>query len=151
MNMRAGTLAVLAAVTIAAGAVLVLYPRVNLGSTAVAPMLTTEELGTLKITDATDVTLVSDSALAPAPVTRADAIATAAREIGGVAGEVRVIRAMAPRYFDDAPRDVWVILYPGGTPPFDGPSGFSGAPKQARVTGVIVDAQTGEVLRGFMI
>lgn len=61
----------------------------------------------------------------------------------------RVLMARASVFADEKPRDVVVILVPGGTFPFDGPPGAE-APSTARFTGIVIDAATGEFLRGFM-
>jgi hypothetical protein len=60
-----------------------------------------------------------------------------------------VYLARASKLADDPQRDVFVVVTPGGEIPFDGPIGES-TTKTARVTGVVIDAKTGEFMWGFM-
>jgi len=63
------------------------------------------------------------------------------------------LRAYASQYEDasDPVRAVVVVLYSGGHIPRDPAPGEGDGPFLARVTGIVVDAGTGEFMRGFMI
>ena len=79
-----------------------------------------------------------------------DAIAIAADYAGRSPEHVRVLHARAPRTYSDQPQPVWVVLFDGGVSPVGPPIGFEGTLAPFTITGVLVDDQTGEVLRLFM-
>jgi hypothetical protein len=125
-----------------------------LASPALPPALTTADLARFHITSAVDVTSVADTqisaaagAVAPA-ISRADALAVAQDEAGSKDGNVRVLLAQAPLYPNQPDQPTWVFLFNGGVSPFDGPDGAP--PVTFSETGVLVDATTGEFMRGFM-
>jgi hypothetical protein len=93
--------------------------------------------------DVTDSTSVRDTT-DPATVTREQAIAIAQEELGNTSSEVRVLQGLAPQFEGEMNRDVWVILFKGGVSPFDGPVSDDPSPVVYAVTGVLIDAQTGE-------
>ena len=112
------------------------------------PMLTGPELQVLAIGDAVDVTTTPDTALPAVAVSRTQAISVAAVEVGQPGAQVRVLRGSTPPLPGQPNRPAWIILFDGAVAPFDGPPG---APTPSfRVTGVIVDAQSGDFLSGFM-
>jgi hypothetical protein len=112
--------------------------------------LTAEDMNAFGIKTVTDVTSGAESAQAANAATainRAQAIAIAATEIDLGTG-YRVYRGTASRSPNGAPQPAWIVTTRGGTPPFDGPTGAQmSAPA---LTGVIVDAATGEIWSGFM-
>ena len=109
------------------------------------------QLAELRITNPVEVPDVDVNATpGGATITRAQAIAIATARVGRTDSPSGVYRASAPRYMDEPNREVWVVLFNGGDAPFDGPSPGIG-PMKMRLTGVIIDDQTGEVLRWFMI
>jgi hypothetical protein len=63
-----------------------------------------------------------------------------------------VLLGEASQFAEEAPRPVLIVVASGGTFQFDGPPDgpVSGIQRTARVTGIIIDASTGEFLRGFM-
>jgi hypothetical protein len=81
-------------------------------------------------------------------LSEADALSAAKQEID-VSGESRVYQAVVIPAPGKPAQQAWIVTTPGGVPPFDGPAG---APPVAgaRLTGVVLDATTGEFLRGFM-
>ncbi len=65
-----------------------------------------------------------------------------------------VLTGRASAYPGGETRDVWVVVVDGGRPPSLGPVGNDGSTATSgasRLTGVLVDQLTGEVLRGFVI
>lgn len=120
-------------------------------SPSTSRMLSTEELTQFRLVDARDVTTASITE--QLGVGREEAEAKARDEIGSVTavGDAipRVLRARASRFVLEPAREVWVVIFSGGTSPFDGPPGAPELPPY-EVTGVIIDAETGEFIRGFM-
>ncbi len=81
-------------------------------------------------------------------ITDTEAVAIAQAEMGRTDTEVRTYSAMAHRIFAEPARPAWVVLFRGGEAPQGGPAG---APRvEVKVTGVIIDATTGEVMSIFM-
>lgn len=112
------------------------------------PMLTDDEFEVLGIQDAVEVT--PGSGAFPAARVRTEvAVAVAYDELGVKGEKVRILHALTPRYVGEEPRTVWVVLFSGGQSPFGGP-GRGSEPTQYRLTGIIVEDQTGEFLGGFM-
>lgn len=112
--------------------------------------LTTEDMNAFGIKTATAVASGAESAEATNPATaidRAQAIAISATEVT-LGTDYQVYSGTASRSPNAAPQPVWIVTTPGGTLPFDGPMGAQmSAPA---LTGVIVDATTGEIWSGFM-
>jgi hypothetical protein len=82
------------------------------------------------------------------PVSRDQAIAAAEAQLGSLDQSVQVLRGRASKYMDDEIREVWIVVVDGGVSPFGGPPGAE--PVRYDLTGVIIDAKSGEFLRGFM-
>lgn len=81
-------------------------------------------------------------------ISDAEAVAIAQAETGRTDSSVGVYSAMAHRIYAEPARAAWVVLFHGGEAPRGGPAG---APAVAvEVTGVIIDASTGEVMSLFM-
>jgi hypothetical protein len=89
-------------------------------------------------------------------VTAADALEAAANAVGRKPEEGRAYSAIAAKYFDDDARSVYVIVFSGGLMPVTRPASENDIQTEslsqriARITGVVIDAGTGEFLRGFM-
>ena len=85
-------------------------------------------------------------------ISAVEALGVADEAIGIEGRPTQSYRARAAQFFDDRLRTVFVVVVAGGTMPFDGPvSGpLTGRMRVAPVTGVIIDAETGEFLRGLM-
>lgn len=113
-------------------------------------VLLSDDLSFYGIESATDVTGIALSAIQSSEwsLTEAAALKAAAGEIF-VTPESRAYLARVSRTPGASKEPVWIITTPGGTLPFDGPVGgpVVGAP---RLTGVILDAKTGEFWRGFV-
>jgi hypothetical protein len=113
-------------------------------------ILTSDELPLLGITTATDVTGKSSAALANGqwPLSL-DGALKAAAVVSEVTSASHAYQALASVSPSSAPVPVWIVTTPGGIAPFDGPPDgpVVAAP---RLSGVILDATTGEYLRGFM-
>jgi len=122
------------------------------GVSSIAPdanaMLAPEDMPVFGIATAVDVTETPDTALPQTSVGRALALAAAQREIGVGAG-TRVYSGTASRFPGNPVQAVWIVTTPGGVAPSDGPLGGPGVPP-VRLSGVIVDAATGEIWSGFM-
>lgn len=112
--------------------------------------LSSWQLDVLHISGATSIADAADAQPASVGVTRANAIVIAAARVGRTDTPVGVLHGRAPRYVSEASRGVWVVLFDGGDAPGDGPSPGI-APTKMSLTGVIIDDQTGEVLRWFMV
>ncbi len=77
-----------------------------------------------------------------------EAVAIAQDATGRTDTEVGLYSAMAHRIFAEPARPAWVVLFRGGEAPQGGPAG---APRvEVEVTGVIIDATTGEIMSMFM-
>lgn len=83
-------------------------------------------------------------------VTVSQAVEAARTEGGPPSAAARLYSAKAARFSGEPMRDVYVVVFAGGTFPFDGPEGVTATDRSARITAFIVDATTGEFLRGFM-
>jgi hypothetical protein len=114
------------------------------------PALAPADLPNLGITSASDVTDALAGDVQQTPVDRAGAIAAAEDEVGKTDPNVRVLQGRALVSPKEPDRQVWIVLFAGGVSPFDGPAGGNMGPITFSVTGVIIDAQTGEFIRGFM-
>jgi hypothetical protein len=79
------------------------------------------------------------------------ALSIASAYANGSGAPAAVVHGAASRTPADPTRSVWIALYPGGPEPAGGPAGYAGPPPVVDVTGVIVDDQTGEVLRWFTV
>lgn len=88
-------------------------------------------------------------------ISPAEAIVTAASIVPAVrTSPVLTVSARASATSADAARTVWVVVASGGRVPSWGPvrpDGSAPVPPTARLTGVIVDRETGEVLRWFVL
>jgi hypothetical protein len=76
-----------------------------------------------------------------AAISKPKAIGLAQDEIGTTDDNVRVLFGQAAQYPGQTQRAVWIVMFNGGTAPFDGPDG---APPVNYTTGVLIDATTGE-------
>ena len=85
-------------------------------------------------------------------VSPADAVAIASDLAPIDPVTARTYEATAARYIGGDERPVIVVVAPGGSIPLSGPVGseFADSMVPARITGIILDAETGEFLRGFM-
>jgi len=113
-------------------------------------VLSSDDMTDFAIVSATDVTRQNLAAGAKAgwSLSEADALAAAKQEID-VTADSHVYQAVVIPAPGKAAQLAWIVTTPGGVPPFDGPEG---APTVAlaRLTGVVLDPTTGELLRGFM-
>jgi hypothetical protein len=117
------------------------------------PSLSAEQLRLLNIAGSVEVT--SDVAAANVAtvqgISRVSAISVATDATGRSVGEpTRVLRAMAPEFSTGSSVSVWIVLFAGGDRFTDGPPGATQSLPPFHVTGVVIDAQTGRVLRMFM-
>jgi hypothetical protein len=127
-------------------------PAAALAVPPTVPSLTAEQERVLLISDAAEAVAANPAApdgTHPA-VTPAAALAIAAAYLGRTGDPARILYGRAPRTSGDPVRQAWVVLFAGGVAPVDGPPGYDGPPPTFSLTGVIVDDQTGEVLRMFM-
>ena len=119
---------------------------------AAPPELTQFDIARADITVEGDVTNLADSAIVAGGVTPAEAVLTARSQVDLGVGPITVLRGEASQFAEEEPRPVLIVVAAGGTFPLDGPPDgpVSGTQRSARITGIIVDAATGEFLRGFM-
>ena len=103
-----------------------------------------------EIFDVTEVDANSDFPAAGQTVSPVDARESATVVVGDTALGGRVYSGLAAQHFGEGRREVLVVVIDGGTMPFGGPVGEELTDRAARVTGLIIDAKTGEFLRGFM-
>ena len=125
----------------------VLVLVISTGASHPAVMTATDmtRFGVSSYTDMTDAAAASMPSL---PVTRETAVVLAAEYLGNTEPNVRVLLARAPLVRGQADRDVWIVIFPGGTAPMDGPAGAT--PPTYTTTSVMFDAVTGEFVRGYM-
>lgn len=97
-----------------------------------------------------DVTSVASDQIMPAATSREAALGTAQMIFDKPNASYRIYRAISRKFVTSEDRDVWVVVFEGGNPLFAGPERPNAAPSVVRLTGLIIDAQTGEFLRGFM-
>jgi phage shock protein PspC (stress-responsive transcriptional regulator) len=111
------------------------------------PLLTAGELEYLRISSPPASSLLEQDSW----VSNEQAVATA-RDIVGDLPIEGVVTGIAAQYEDssDYARPVFVVVFAGGQVPIDAPD-EAGGPVVARLTGIVVDASTGEFLRGFML
>jgi hypothetical protein len=113
-------------------------------------VLSSDDMTDFAIVSATDVTRQNLAAGAKPgwALSEADALSAAKQEIDVTAGSL-VYQAVIVPFPGKPALQAWIVTTPGGVLPFDGPEG---APPVAlaRLTGVILDATTGEFIRGFM-
>lgn len=62
----------------------------------------------------------------------------------------KIFRARSRRFMASEERDVWLVVFQGGSAFFGGPDRPGTMPEVIKLTGLIIDAQTGDILRGFM-
>lgn len=121
------------------------------------PSVAAGELPVFGSDDAALVGVVFDEpdASEPLGISSADAIAAASAVVRAVkTSPVLTVSARASATSTDAAQLVWVVVVSGGRVPSWGPVGPDGsapAPPTARITGVIVDRASGEVLRWFVL
>ncbi len=116
------------------------------------PVLTEYDVEHAGLTNLADVTDNPSGRAVASGITVAEAIRIA-REFGGIPDvPARVVRAEGAQFAEEAARPVYVVIVAGGTFPFDGPMDgpVSGKVRTARLTGILINATTGEFLRGFM-
>lgn len=115
-----------------------------------SPTLSSDDLSAFGIESVTDVTgeHLSPNTSTGWGLSEAGALKAAAMEIL-VTADSHAYRAMVLRAPKEQPRAAWIITTPGGSVPLDGPPG---GPVIAgpRLTGVILDPDTGELWRGFI-
>ena len=119
------------------------------------PSMTARELSVFMVEQAIEIADPSSDTIATAakgtcPLTPAAAVEIARAETGRIGADdpVRVYRADAHPIVSLPLRPVFVILFVGGEAPQGGPSGARRV--AVEVTGVIVDACSGEFLSMFM-
>lgn len=103
-----------------------------------------------RITRPLDVTSLAADRIAPASTTREVALERARDVVDMPDARFRVFRAVSRKYENSADRDVWVIVFEGGRAVFGGPRRAVVEEPVVKLTGIIIDANTGEFLRGFM-
>jgi len=81
-------------------------------------------------------------------VGRDEAIKIAADYIGATESPLQLVQALAPRIAAEPPRSVWIVVFKAYGSVYVGPAGQQQL-WQPIANGVLVDDQTGEVLRGF--
>lgn len=116
---------------------------------ALVAVLASAPTPVLSAHDQQELMLSFDGSTGPtAKVTSDQATAVASMYLGRQDQPVQVLHGQAPRIADEAARSVWIVLYAGGSP--EPGAAWGGSPDSVvDYTGVIVDDQTGEVLRGF--
>jgi hypothetical protein len=97
-----------------------------------------------------DVTNLPSGQMRPAATSRESALAIAQAFVDDSSARFRIYRATSRQFAHSEDRDVWVVVFEGGTPFFDGPDRPNASPSVVKLTGLIIDAQTGDLLRGFM-
>jgi hypothetical protein len=114
------------------------------------------------MTPGSDSSLLTDAELAdlglrwdPVPASAATArktvpeiVAAAASQLGRSDAPAEVLRGLVRQYADSQPQTAYIVIYTGGDAEGAGPNGTVITP---RLTGVVIDDQTGEFLRGFAI
>ena len=113
-----------------------------------SPVLGGASLKLLMLDSATDVTAKPDMTSMHPLVSRRQAIATAVDYLGASGGPVQVLQGMAPRIAAESARSVWIIVFKANRPRVAGPVGDE-VSIPVSVAGILIDDQTGEVLRGF--
>lgn len=146
--MTRSALAAVGACTIALLLIIAAGSASALAGPGAPPPLTSAELDRYWITSATDVTSSEPAASQAAAISKEKAIGLAQDEIGTTDDNVRVLFGQAAQYPGQTESAVWIVLFNGGVAPFDGPDGAP--PVTYTVTGVLIDATTGDFLRGFM-
>lgn len=81
-----------------------------------------------------------------------DQAVVVAKQVVEIESPVRVLGGFASQFSGGESRSVFVVVVGGGTFPFSGPAedAVDRVGRTGRVTGIIVDAVTGEFLRGFI-
>jgi hypothetical protein len=113
--------------------------------------LSGDDLHRFGIVTAVEVTATTDATTSSATaslISGSQARMVASTEIA-IGANSRIYRGTATRTTNGPAQPVWIVTVPGGTLPFDGPVGAP-AVAHARLTGVIIDATSGEVWSGFM-
>jgi hypothetical protein len=97
--------------------------------------------------------LVVDSGLAPVTAAVSSSSAAAAADaLLARTDDANVLHGVDLSGASLGPRTVWIVLYKGGVgPPSGGPIGATPVVWVVDMTGVVIDDQTGEVLRSFGI
>jgi len=90
-----------------------------------------------------------EGAAAGAAVPDSDAIRVAQLYLGTVQIPASVRHGQAPQHLNSPVRSVWIVTFDGIAMPMVGPSMEPGG--SVVVTGVIVDDETGDVLRAFSV
>ena len=114
------------------------------------PQLSPFAIARAEITVVGDVTELQDSSIMSGGISAADAVRAARGQVSLGSGPITVLRGEAAQFVDSEVKPVFIVVAAGGAIPFDGPPGTDVLRQPVRVTGVIVDAATGEFLRGFM-
>jgi hypothetical protein len=139
-------------------AVLLAVPAILIVATASAasvprpPVLTLDDALNASLEDVRDVTASPTTRMQASGITAAEAVGLANREWPATDQVATVLTARAAQFPGEAMRPVFVVVRSGGVFPFDGPPDgpVSGERRIARVTGLLIDAETGEFLRGFL-
>ena len=148
MNSRRATLWALGvlAVIVASGL------AVALASGSSRPVaLTPTTLAQHQISSVTDVTDAAIGSYPSFPISREKAISLAQADLGTADTNIRVLIGKATIVPGEAERDVWIVIFKGGTfYPMDGPVEASHVPQTYAASAEVFDAQTGEFYYGFM-
>ena len=112
-----------------------------------APTITQHDLEQLAIVRDSP----SSAKAAPAATgTTSDAAASIAQDfLGRTEAPWQVLHGSASRIEQDADETVWIVVFLGGDPPPGGPMSADAPAVTVDYTGVVIDDQTGEVLRAF--
>ncbi len=87
----------------------------------------------------------------PARITAAVAIAIASKEFATDEDPARTLRALVPPDASTPSRSAYVVVYAGGPALPGGPVELGGKRHPTRYRGIVIDDQTGEVLRIFYV
>jgi hypothetical protein len=97
-----------------------------------------------------DVTNAPSDQMLPSTISRDTALGTAQTFLGTSGVPFKIFRARSRRFMASEERDVWLVVFQGGSAFFGGPDRPGTMPEVIKLTGLIIDAQTGDILRGFM-
>jgi hypothetical protein len=114
---------------------------------ATAPTLSTDDIVRERLTSLIEVPEGQD--FEGARVSRNEATELASDFLGVDGAAASVYHGFAPRYVSDPPSSSWIVVIAVGRLIGAGPAESSIEPVMSKITGVIIDDQTGAVLRGF--
>ncbi|MGH2407315.1 MAG: hypothetical protein ACRDF7_04435 [Candidatus Limnocylindrales bacterium] len=84
-------------------------------------------------------------------IDRATAVATAKSALGRQDEPSEIHQGAAAQYMNSPIRTVWIVVFAGGDPMNVGPAGNGDQKAYPSYSGVIIDGQTGDVLRSFIV